>query len=52
MNLQGDNMQKLRIENLKVSYQNKKKTVVALNGLSLAAEAGDFLVLLGPSGCG
>lgn len=45
-------MQKLRIENLKVSYQNKKKTVVALNGLSLAAEAGDFLVLLGPSGCG
>ncbi len=42
----------LEIEDLKKKFTINNKTLVVLNGVSLALEYGDFLTVLGPSGCG
>ncbi len=42
----------LTVENVKKTYQGGASGVAALRGVSLEAEAGDFIALMGPSGCG
>lgn len=37
---------------IRMEYQTKKQSVVALDGVSLSAERGSFTALVGPSGCG
>jgi oligopeptide/dipeptide ABC transporter ATP-binding protein len=42
----------LEIENLRVSYRTPQGTAVAVDGVSFALERGDYLGLVGESGCG
>ncbi len=42
----------IRIESLSKSYKRGSESVNVLEGLSLAAKAGDFVALMGPSGSG
>lgn len=39
-------------EHLRKAYVHRRRAVPVLDGLSLAAEAGEVLCVLGPSGCG
>jgi len=42
----------LEIENLRVSYRTPQGDAVAVDGVSFALDAGDYLGLVGESGCG
>jgi len=42
----------LEIENLRVSYRTPQGEAVAVDGISFALDAGDYLGLVGESGCG
>ena len=42
----------LEIENLRVSYRTREGEAVAVDGVSFALETGDYLGLVGESGCG
>lgn len=43
---------KLRIENVKKSYQGRTGEVIALNGVNLDIKENEFVTVVGPSGCG
>jgi NitT/TauT family transport system ATP-binding protein len=43
---------KIRLRNLRKSFESRGRTVVALDDVSLDIEAGCFFVVVGPSGCG
>ena len=40
------------VENLSITYRQGRKTVLALDRISVDVRQGELLVLLGPSGCG
>ncbi len=42
----------LEVKNLTVSYQTKQDEVLAVNGISFTVERGEFIALIGKSGCG
>jgi len=42
----------LKIENLKITYQNDKKILTAVKDVSFNVKENEFLCLIGPSGCG
>jgi putative ABC transport system ATP-binding protein len=42
----------LQMRGVTKAYQTDSVRTLALNGISLAVEAGDFLAVMGPSGCG
>jgi oligopeptide/dipeptide ABC transporter ATP-binding protein len=42
----------LEIDNLRVSYRTREGEAVAVDGISFALETGDYLGLVGESGCG
>lgn len=42
----------LRIENLRVTYRDRSRAVVAVDGVDLALRRGSTLALVGESGCG
>lgn len=43
---------KVRIENVKKTYQGRNGEVVALNGVNLDIAENEFVTVVGPSGCG
>ncbi len=43
---------KLRIDNVKKSYQGRTGEVIALNGVNLDIAENEFITVVGPSGCG
>jgi NitT/TauT family transport system ATP-binding protein len=43
---------KLRIRDVRLEYASKTKTVVAIDGISMAVPDKEFAVIVGPSGCG
>ena len=43
---------KVRIDNVKKTYQGRTGEVVALNGVSLDIHENEFVTVVGPSGCG
>lgn len=45
-------MQKLTVENLSKTYNNRQGTVTAVDDVSFSVEEGEFVVIVGPSGCG
>ncbi|MDD4077921.1 MAG: ABC transporter ATP-binding protein [Bacilli bacterium] len=45
-------MIKMELQDVTVSYQEKKQTITAVRNISFQVATGDFIVLLGPSGCG
>lgn len=42
----------LVVERVEKTYGDRERKVAALRGVSLQAEAGEFVALMGPSGCG
>jgi putative ABC transport system ATP-binding protein len=42
----------LTVDNVEKIYEGGARGVAALRGVSLEADAGDFIALMGPSGCG
>ena len=42
----------LRCRNLQVRFFTPRRAITALGGIDLDVPAGEFLTLLGPSGCG
>ena len=45
-------MSKIEINNLTVSYIEKKKSFTALKNVSFSIEEGEFVSVIGSSGCG
>ncbi len=47
-------MSQLEIQDLRIEYvqQRARQRLLAVNGVSFAAESGQFVALVGPSGCG
>lgn len=45
-------MSNLEIKNLRKTFVNREKEVVAVNDFSISIPKGQFVTLLGPSGCG
>ncbi len=45
-------MSLIRLENLNKIYKSQAGEVIAINGVSLEFEAGEFSSIVGPSGCG
>jgi NitT/TauT family transport system ATP-binding protein len=43
---------KVSIEGLSVAFRGEDKTVRVLEGIDLQVRRGDFVCILGPSGCG
>ncbi|MFA6681498.1 MAG: ATP-binding cassette domain-containing protein, partial [Sphaerochaeta sp.] len=43
---------KVKIQNVKKTYNSSKGDVVALNGVSLDIKENEFVSVVGPSGCG
>ena len=48
----GENLTKLKIDNVVKEYVGNKGKTVALNGVSLDIKENEFLCVVGPSGCG
>ena len=42
----------LEIKNLSIYYQTKKEEIHAINNLSFSVNQGDFVAIIGKSGCG
>lgn len=42
----------IRLDGVRVSYPSDTGAVLALDGVSLAAREGEFVAVVGPSGCG
>ena len=42
----------LKINNIKKTYQTKTGEINALDGISFTANEGEFVSIIGPSGCG
>src|SRR5574344_3008718 len=43
---------KVKIDNVKKSYQGRTGEVIALNGVNLDIKENEFITVVGPSGCG
>src|SRR5574344_754617 len=43
---------KVKIDNVKKSYQGRTGEVIALNGVNLDIKDNEFVTVVGPSGCG
>ena len=48
----GENLIKLKIDNVYKEYQGRNGKTVALNGVSLDIKENEFICVVGPSGCG
>ncbi len=48
----GENLTKLKIDNVVKEYIGNKGKTVALNGVSLDIKENEFICVVGPSGCG
>ena len=48
----GENLTKLKIDNVVKEYVGNKGKTVALNGISLDIKENEFICVVGPSGCG
>ena len=48
----GENLTKLKIDNVVKEYVGNKGKTVALNGVSLDIKENEFICVVGPSGCG
>ena len=48
----GENLIKLKIDNVYKEYVGRKGKTVALNGVSLDIKENEFICVVGPSGCG
>ena len=42
----------LKVENLQKSFFTEEIVTVALNGVSFEGKEGEFVAIMGPSGCG
>ena len=42
----------IKLENIELTYSDKKQSVDALSNINLTINEGDFICVLGPSGCG
>ncbi len=45
-------MEIIRFENFSCFYKNKKEYITAIDGIDLSVSSGEFLVIVGESGCG
>ncbi|HET8552334.1 MAG TPA: ABC transporter ATP-binding protein [Gammaproteobacteria bacterium] len=50
--MKDDEMQLIRIDNLKKIYATDEVETYALNGISFDIDRGEYVAILGPSGCG
>src|SRR5207248_9999472 len=50
--LQGPPPAKLVVDHVSKSFRQKRQTVQALDDISLEVAEGEFIVIVGPSGCG
>lgn len=48
----GENLTKLKIDNVYKEYTGRKGKTIALNGVSLDIKENEFVCVVGPSGCG
>ena len=48
----GENLTKLKIDNVVKEYNGNKGKTIALNGVSLDIKENEFICVVGPSGCG
>ena len=48
----GENLIKLKIDNVYKEYQGRNSKTIALNGVSLDIKENEFICVVGPSGCG
>lgn len=48
----GENLIKLKIDNVYKEYQGRNGKTIALNGVSLDIKENEFICVVGPSGCG
>ena len=48
----GENLTKLKIDNVYKEYQGRNGKTIALNGVSLDIKENEFICVVGPSGCG
>ena len=48
----GENLIKLKIDNVVKEYEGRNGKTVALNGVSLDIKENEFICVVGPSGCG
>ena len=48
----GENLTKLKIDNVVKEYVGNKGKTIALNGVSLDIKENEFICVVGPSGCG
>lgn len=48
----GENLIKLKIDNVYKEYQGRNGKTIALNGVSLDIRENEFICVVGPSGCG
>ncbi|HOL17917.1 MAG TPA: ATP-binding cassette domain-containing protein, partial [Bacillota bacterium] len=52
MDEEVENVPILELRNIVKKYRVGKEVVTALNGVNLSVEEGEFLAILGTSGCG
>ena len=48
----GENLTKLKIDNVYKEYQGRNGKTIALNGVNLEIKENEFICVVGPSGCG
>lgn len=48
----GENLTKLKIDNVYKEYQGRNGKTIALNGVNLDIKENEFICVVGPSGCG
>ena len=48
----GENLIKLKIDNVYKEYQGRSGKTIALNGVNLEIKENEFICVVGPSGCG
>ena len=48
----GENLIKLKIDNVVKEYEGRNGKTVALNGVNLDIKENEFICVVGPSGCG